>query len=241
MHAVLLRVGIDTGSGGILGPLFKDGTFEFIPIDDGFGGLGVNERTYGNTRGRRNKGKLIDYFPERLRERRRETPIHDDPEFNTFTYGDPTRLKAGLRKLTKGDLLIFYAGLVGSDFTFDPALYIIGYFEVEKAGLATEFSREELRKNFGKNFHVRHKRVFERQKDRLVLVKGSKRSRLLKKAMRISVLGADKSGRRIHVLSPKMQTIFGDFDGHISIQRSPPRKVLPEFIARAERFVRSLT
>ena len=241
MQAVLLRVGIDKGSGGILGPLFKDGTFEFIPIDDGFGGMGVNERTYGNTPGRRFKRKLIDYFPEGLRERSRKTPIHDDPEFDTFTYGDPTRLKAGLRRLSKGDLLIFYVGLQGWDFKFDPALYIVGYFEVEKAGLATEFSREELREDFGENFHVRHKRVFERQKNRLVLVKGGKRSRLLRKAHRISMPGADRSGRPIHVLSSQMQKVFGDFNGHISIHRSPPRKVLPEFVARAERFVRSLT
>ena len=38
---------------------------------------------------------------------------------------------------------------------------------------------DQLRKDFGKNFHVRHKRMFARQKDRLVLVKGGKRSRLL--------------------------------------------------------------
>ena len=31
---VLLRVGIDSGSGGIQGPLFKDGSFEFICIPD---------------------------------------------------------------------------------------------------------------------------------------------------------------------------------------------------------------
>ena len=34
MQVILLRVGIDTGSGGIHGPLFKDGTFEYIPIQD---------------------------------------------------------------------------------------------------------------------------------------------------------------------------------------------------------------
>jgi len=240
MQAVLLRVGIDTGSGGIHGPLFKDGTFEFIPIVDGFAGSGVSDRTYGNTVGRRYKRKLIDYFPEKLRERRRETPIHDDPEFGTFTYGDPTRPKAGLRKLKKGDLLIFYAGLQGWNFLCDPALYIIGFFEVEKAGLAVEFSRGKLRRDFEKNFHVRHKRVFEDQKERLVLVKGGLRSRLLRKAERISMPGMDSAGRPIHVLSSRMQNVFGDFQGHISIHRSPPRKILPEFASRAERFVRSL-
>ena len=52
MQVVLLRVGIDTGSGGIHGPLFSDGSFEYIPIPDSFRGKGVDKRTYGNTRGR---------------------------------------------------------------------------------------------------------------------------------------------------------------------------------------------
>ena len=42
MQVVLLRVGIDTGSGGILGPLFSDGLFEYIPIPDS---KGLDKRT----------------------------------------------------------------------------------------------------------------------------------------------------------------------------------------------------
>ena len=240
MQAVLLRVGIDTGSGGILGPLFKNGSFEFVPIWDQFRKIGVSKQTYGNTRGRYGGRLLLDYFPERFRKKRRDTPVHFDPEFQTFTYGDPTVLKSGLRKLKKGDLLIFYAGLEGWDFRCEPALYIIGYFEVEKAGLATAFTPAEIRKAFGRNFHVRHRAVFEDQKARLVLVKGSKKSRLLRKPRLISKLGKDKSGRPINLLSPKMQKVFGDFDGHTSIHRAPPRWVYSEFVDKAARFVRSL-
>jgi len=240
MQIVLLRVGIDTGSGGIHGPLFKNGSFEYVPISDGFNGCGISDQTYGNTKGKCTKRLLLHYFPERIQPKRRDTPIHYDPEFETFTYGDPTTPKSGLRKLKKGDWLVFYAGLVGSDFRCDPALYIIAYFEVEKAGLATEFSKYELRKYFAKNFHVRHNVVFANQKNRLVLVKGSNRSRLLRKAKRISVLGPDKNGRPIHVLSAKMQKVFGDFDGHISIQRSPPRWIDEKFVAKASAFVTSL-
>lgn len=240
MQVVLLRVAVDTGSGGIHGPLFRDGSFEYVPIWDKRNRFGVNKQTYGNTEGSKYGRKLLDYFPERHREKRRNTWIHYDPEFETFTYGDPTKPKAGLRKLRKGDLLVFYAGLEGWDFRCDPALYIIGYFEVEKAGIAKDFSPNELSKDFGKNFHVRHTPVFQNQKDRLVLVKGSERSRLLRKAKRISVLRPNKSGSPIHVLSPEMRKVFGDFNGHISIHRSPPRRVLPEFVARAASFVRLL-
>jgi len=58
MQVVFLRVGIDTGSGGIHGPLFCDGSFEYIPIPDCYGGKGVDKRTYGNIRGRAGR-KLV--------------------------------------------------------------------------------------------------------------------------------------------------------------------------------------
>lgn len=166
--------------------------------------------------------------------------LHRDPEFETYTYGDPARPKAGLKKLRKGDLLVFYSGLEGWDFHFRPSLYIVGDFEVKEAIQASAHSWNELCKEFGANFHVRHRAVFEHQKDRLVLVKGSRNSRLLKKAWRISVVGKNKAGKPMYVLSSEMPKIFGDFNGHISIHRSPPRFVFQEFVNKAARFVRSL-
>ena len=239
MQVVLLRVGIDTGSGGIHGPLFRDGSFEYIPIPDRFGGRGVDERTYGNTASRTGQW-LVSYFPERFRTKMDDQAIHFDPEFETFTYGDPTRLKSSLRRLDDGDVLVFYAGLEGWGFHCEPAIYIVGYFQVAKAGLAESFSRRELTEVFGNNFHVRHRAVFEDQRDRLVLVKGAAGSRLLRKARRISSVGQNRSGGLLHRLSPEMQQVFGDFGGHTSIQRSPPRWVIPEFAERAAEYVRTL-
>src|SRR5208283_3664451 len=100
MQVVLLRVGIDTGSGGIHGPLFSDGSFEYIPIPDGFRGKGIDKRMYGNTSGRGGR-RLVDYFPEARRESVSGQSIHFDPEFETFTYGDPTRPKGSLRQLSE--------------------------------------------------------------------------------------------------------------------------------------------
>jgi hypothetical protein len=239
MQVVLLRVGIDTGSGGIHGPLFVDGSFEYIPIPDCFGVTGVDERTYGNIRGKTGR-RLVDYFPESRRDKIFNQSVHFDPEFETFTYGDPTPPKARLRQLSEGSLLVFYAGLKGWDFGCPPALYIIGIFEVARAGLATSFSQAELAGMFKNNFHVMHGEVFEGQKDRLVLVKGNANSRLLKRAVKISTVGTDKNGSPLHRLAPEMQAVFGGFAGNTSIQRSPPRWVAPEFTERAVQFISAL-
>jgi len=235
MKVAMLRIGIDTGSGGIHGPLFADGTFEYIPIPDGFG---IDQRTYGNTMGRHGS-HLIDYFPRSRRANMMNQSIHFDPEFETFTYGDPTRPKAGLRHLEPGDMLVFYCGLEGWDFTSKPALYLMGYLEVSTAGRASNFSLDDL-DLFSENFHVRHPSIYDKQKDDLVLVKGSPNSRLLHKAVLMSSMGQDRSGRPLKVLSPEMQKIFGDFDGKNSFQRSPTRWVAPAFVNRAVDFMRSL-
>ena len=168
MKVALLRVGIDSGHGGIQGPLFADGSFDYVPIPDR---LNRDKRTYGNTRGKRGR-LLIDYFPSGLRQRMIDQKIHMDPEFETFTYGDPSYPKSGLRLLDVGDLLIFYCGLEGWDCDVPPALYILGYFEVAAAGLVDEFSPSDLKRLFGANFHVRNDSVWREQLGKLVSGEG---------------------------------------------------------------------
>lgn len=235
MKIVLLRVGIDTGCGGINGPLFADGSFEYIPIPDGHK---IDPRTYGNSFGRYGR-RFIEYFPVSRQEKMSSRSMHVDPEFETFTYGDPTPPKAGLRRLMPGDLLVFYGGLEGCDFDSAPALYLMGFFEVEYAGLVETFSQKELR-GVKANFHVRHPSVFDAQRNRLVLVKGTRNSRLLQKAKKISTYGTNSAGKPIKILSPAMQKIFGDFDGKVSIQRSPPRWVHADYTKKARDFIFSL-
>lgn len=236
MQVVLLRVGIDTASDGMLGPVFEDGTFEYVPIPDGHR---LDLRTYGNMHGKHG-APLLTYFSKNLQTRYRHQPIHFDPEFKTFTYGDPTTPKASLRRLQEGDFLVFYTGLRGWDIHVKPGLYIIGYFRVLCAGLATGFSRPDLKRLFSRNFHVMHSRVFREQRSKLVLVKGAPGSQLLTKAVLISTYGKDRRGTPLKILSGRMQKVFGDFRGHVSIQRSPPRWVAPEFVEYAADFVTSL-
>lgn len=232
----MLRIGIDTGSGGIHGPLFQDRSFEYIPIPDKYD---IDSRTYGNTTGRTSR-KLYEYFPKTRQKKVEHKSMHFDPEFITFTYGDPTTPKAGLRHLEKGDMLIFYCGLKGWDFQSDPALYLMGYFEIETAGKADKFSLRDIKEYFAENFHVRHQSIFKRQINDLVLVKGSEKSRLLEKAVLMSEVGKNRAGKPIKVLSSKMQNIFGNFSGKISFQRSPTRWVAPPNVDKAAKFMRSL-
>ena len=72
MQVVSLRVGIDTGSGGIHGPLFKNRDFEFIPICDKRNRFGANRETYGNTKGQKHRKLLVEYFPESQRYKMRD-------------------------------------------------------------------------------------------------------------------------------------------------------------------------
>jgi hypothetical protein len=168
-----------------------------------------------------------------------EQHVHVDPEFETFTYGDPTTPKRSLRYLKPGDFLVFYCGLQrwdakkGWDREERPSLYLAGYFEVALAGMATDFDAAVVKTEFGKNFHVRYPIIFEDQKNDLVLVKGGPASRLFHKAHRISAQGQDCNGSPLKVLSPEMQKVFGTFGGRISIQRSPPRWVEARFVDRA--------
>jgi hypothetical protein len=116
----------------------------------------------------------------------------------------------------------------------------MGYFEVEFAGKVDDLRGKDVKRLFANNFHVKHRKVFERQKSRLVLVKGNSNSRLLRKAEKISVYSQDKSGKRLKVLSPEAQRVFGDFGGKISIQRCPPRWVNDSLVKKAVEYIKSL-
>ena len=167
--------------------------------------------------------------------------MHVDPEFETFTYGDPTLPKKSLARLTPGDMLVFYAGLEGWDFESAPALYIIGYFKVELAGIGSSFSHRILRESFGRNFHVMHEAVFAGDRDKLVLIKGSTQSRLLTKAAKLGERQRLPTGSWWQLISPEMAKVFSRFGGIGSLQRSTPRWVEPRFIDSAANFVRALT
>jgi hypothetical protein len=221
MKAMLLRVGIDKGTDGALGPIFKDGSFEYIPLSEK-NSYTREQMTFKNTKGM-NGIYFSEYLPDRIINRK----LHFDPEFITFTYGDQSVKRNYLLKLEKNDLLVFYAGLTPYKNTaYEEALYIIGYFHVVDVVDFNEFNLELksiYSKQYKNNAHIKSNGY-----DKLVVIKGDDiRSKLLDRAVLISEKKLNKIGRGYHAVSSEMEELLG-ISG--SIQRSiPPRFVRDEY------------
>lgn len=228
MKALLLRVGIDKGSGGTYGPIFDDGSFEFVPIPETY--RSCTATTYGERIGRTGK-PLSTYVPPALR----HVPMHDDPEFETRTYGDPSTKRRYLLQLAEGDLLVFYAGLKPfnhNNAEYPAALYFVGYFTIDQVidfNWLSASERAAYRQRYPYNAHIKRGYAFEN----LVIVVGGNDSRLLNRAVLISEKKPDKSARPTFALSSEMEELLG-ISGFI--QRSIP----PRFVTQ-ERSVTQLT
>jgi hypothetical protein len=148
--------------------------------------------------------------------------MHFDPEFKTFTYGDPTSKRKYLLKLEKDGILVFYAGL--SPYQNDKqkaGLYIIGYFTIQEILDFNELTKEQIKGCYKKYYNNAHIKRNYGTEDLVIIVGKRSLSRLLDKAILISGLKMDKRGRPYHAVSQKMEKLLG-ISG--SIQRSiPPR------------------
>lgn len=202
MRTALLRVGIDKGNVGCLAPIFEDGSFEYIPIPESY--ETTEERKYSEIEAR-NGGVLSDYLPSEYASR---VP-HFDPEFDGYSYGDPTRKRSQLKQLEGGDLLIFYVGLQPVDFKDHPRLFVIGYFTVKRVLNLDELDpteRESVFQTLPTNAHVKRKGVtansqLEGQDHYPVIVKGHpNRSRLLDQAIPLTDVWATGVNEQYHML-----------------------------------------
>jgi hypothetical protein len=97
----IINVGVNTRHGALKSPLFEDGSFEFIPIPED------KECKYCELLPRYCELKpysnhnLLEIIPKKYHNLR----VHNDPEFDTFTYGDyPIHFPraANLKKIKKG-------------------------------------------------------------------------------------------------------------------------------------------
>jgi len=154
MNAVLVRVGIDKGY-GFLSPVFQDLSFRYIPIyyKNKIEMEKKEKRDYYQL-SREQQNDLIDYVPQKYKRR----IVHYDPEFETYTYGEPNNPKRGaLLKLTKGDLLIFYLGgeLHLDNYKTEMGCFIFGYFEVDKVyeWNKTQIENKQMLRDCNQNAH----------------------------------------------------------------------------------------
>ncbi len=221
---LLLRVGMDSGFGG-LGPLFPDGTFEYVPIPDA--PSQVSERSlFFRDIFARSGGSVARFVPAK----HKEDPAHYDPEFETFTYGDPTKNKRRqLLRLGRGDMLVFYAGLRPPEAPRGSKLYIIGYLTIRQAHAITSLCPWPPPgfQHLWANAHFRRNEGDEN----LVVAEGDPAtSRLLEQAMPLS------DGQQ-YVL-PEMTELLG-LSG--SVKRAGAGRWVPEgHVERVARWLRSL-
>lgn len=185
MRAVAINIGANTNEPGFRGPIFADGSFEYIPIPESEPTT-IQVPTYGDL-----APKLHTPIPDSLL----ETPVHLDPEFpeypycEQYTYGDEHGVKAGpLSELSAGDMLLFYATLtVDGEAEWLPpewGAFIIGHFALAAdpvtpdAGAVPEAKRE----SFQNNAHTKRD-----PPDARVLVRGDpEQSRLYEEAVPLS-------------------------------------------------------
>ena len=179
-RGVAINVGANTNEPGFRGPIYPDGSFEFVPIPEAR--PAVNPPTYADLT------LSIDGV-----ESVADVPVHLDPEFaeypgcGEYTYGDPFGVKARpLLDLERGDYAFFYAtldshgfpGAAGRENRGQPSdppepseppespdwinpdwgAYVIGHFRLAHDPIDGEEYADlagEVRERFSNNAHVR--------------------------------------------------------------------------------------
>ena len=123
MKILFLRIGIDRGCGGTLSPRFANGQFEYVPIPESAELILGKGITYMQLPAR--TGGTLDQYSGQT------GFTHYDPEFESFTYGEPNVPKRfQLLKLEAGDHLVFYAGFKGEGIATGTC-FVIGYLRVK--------------------------------------------------------------------------------------------------------------
>ena len=157
MRSIAINVAANTNEPGVRGPLYPDGSFEYVPIPESEPTV-EQVPTYADL-------DLDTAIPDR----HRDSPVHLDPEFpeyphcERYTYGDPHGVKAGpLSGLDPGDYVFFYATLSTGDERPDWAApdwgaFVIGQFRLARVLTGEDYAAAtpDERAPFANNAHVK--------------------------------------------------------------------------------------
>lgn len=237
MRALLVRVGADTSKkgGGWNAPIeFTSHEFVYCPIPEKEGrqfrdGMALNyrdvQRAIDRLRSKTPRNAQADMmFPSHLASRW----MHLDPDFEYLTYGDNGENPRGerLRRLTKGDLLVFYGGLKPAHRCDQKLIYaLIGLFTVSEVVRAADIVSGQ----FQENAHTR--RLGSRTSDVIVRGQPGKSGRF----ERCIPIGEWRN--RAYRVTPSIEEAWGGLevkDGYIQ------RSGVPPFFCNAARFQRWL-
>lgn len=174
MTVVLAGVGADTTNLGALGPLYDDGTFEYVPIPEKTSETTETE-TLGSWEFRYDDRTAAD-LATRIRPRPVRDPdlvvsddelaawpLHRDPNFAALSYGEhrSSGYVGRLQELEPGDVVGFYAGLRRPDGE-RAHRYLIGYLTVDRVDVvrpdASAAERRRLLERHPDNAHAKRSR-----------------------------------------------------------------------------------
>ena len=175
------------------GPVFPDGSFEFLPIPETPDIPPPHAVRYRDLRSYNLPSEnLLKYIPKRLWNK----ATHNDPEFETFTYGDnceTTPRGASLKQIQSGDFLFFIARM--EDWNSDGAtghygFYLVGFLEVSDSKTILKDVREQpsdnLTETFQNNAHIRRGLTDSKHWDRFWIFQGSGQSRRFRHAVPVT-------------------------------------------------------
>jgi hypothetical protein len=186
----LANVGVNA-SHRFASPLFDDGSFEFITIPETPADIrGENIVRYRDLKSFHDPNcDLTKYIPARLW----DIPTHNDPEFETLTYGDNcgwSPRAAALKGMVPGDCLFFIVRLErwrSSSPTGEFGFYLIGFLEIEEVfANVTERPDGAAMNCIGRNAHVRRGLTNQKYLDGFWVFAGSQNSRRFKKAVPVT-------------------------------------------------------
>jgi hypothetical protein len=162
----IINVGVNASHNNLMSPIFNDGTFEFVPIPccsptecpTELGKCSDCIEQYSIFPKYKNLNSYDKKFSEFIPSQLLEMRTHNDPEFDTFTYGDfPSRSPraSNLMKLVLGDRLFFLARLVNwrnGNFTLQAGFYLIGFLEIEYIFKEDELTEMVEKRRFDEQF-----------------------------------------------------------------------------------------